>query len=196
MSPKTEPLTKNRFLRKNLEESRDIIRSLKARQDEKRTRAEKMADFMTGLFGSIPFLLLNVVWFVVWFVLNLNVIPGIKPFDPFPFGLLTMIVSLEAIVLAIFVLISQNRSSKIADLREEIDLQVDMLTERELTKLMHLVCAIAEKQGINLSADKDLQTMLEPTSMSKIEHALEQQVIGANPRNPDDATADDERTPA
>lgn len=188
MSPKTEPLTKNRFLHKNLEESRDIIRSLKARQDEKRTRAEKMADFMTGLFGSIPFLLLN----VVWFVLNLNLIPGIKPFDPFPFGLLTMIVSLEAIVLAIFVLISQNRSSKIADLREEIDLQVDMLTERELTKVMHLVCAIAEKQGINTESDQELQTMLEPTSMSKIEHALEQQVIGADPREPLD---EDDTTP-
>lgn len=192
MSPKTEPLTKNRFLRKNLEESRDIIRSLKARQDEKRTRAEKMADFMTSLFGSIPFLLLNVVWFVTWFILNLNLIPGIKPFDPFPFGLLTMIVSLEAIVLAIFVLISQNRSSKIADLREEIDLQVDMLTERELTKLMHLVCTIAEKQGINTASDQELQTMLEPTSMSKIEHALEQQVIGADPREPLD---EDDTTP-
>ena len=90
-----------------------------------------------------------------------------------------MIVSLEAIALAIFVLISQNRSGKIADLREEIDLQVDMLTERELTKLMHLTCAIAEKQGIDLSKDQELKKMLEPTSMSKIEHALEVQVIGS-----------------
>lgn len=178
MSANTEPNAKGHYLQHNLQQNRQIIRSLKAIQDEKRSVAEKIADFVTSLFGSIGFLTLNVVWFAVWIVINLEIIPGVKAFDPFPFGLLTMIVSLEAIVLAIFVLISQNRSSKIADLREEIDLQVDMLTERELTKLMRVVCAIAEKQGIDLSDDKELKHMLEPTSMSKIEHALERQVIG------------------
>ncbi|MBA3868242.1 MAG: DUF1003 domain-containing protein [Anaerolineae bacterium] len=178
MSQNTASTEKNRYLQNNLEQNREIIRSLKTRQDEKRSLAEKIADFMTAIFGSIVFLLINVIWFAIWIVINLKIIPGSVAFDPFPFGLLTMIVSLEAIVLAIFVLISQNRSSKIADLREEIDLQVDMLTERELTKVMHLVCAIAEKQGIDLTQDKELQIMLEPTSMSKIEHALEKQVIG------------------
>ncbi len=101
-----------------------------------------------------------------------------------------MIVSLEAIVLAIFVLISENRSSRIADLREEIDLQVDMLTERELTKLMHVVCAIAKKQGIDLSEDKELEIMLEPTSVSKIEHALEVQIIGSKHHAADVRQAD------
>lgn len=178
MSQNTEPNVKGHYLQHHLRQNRQIIRSLKAIQDEKRSVAEKIADFVTNLFGSIGFLTLNIVWFAVWMVINLEIIPGVKAFDPFPFGLLTMIVSLEAIVLAIFVLISQNRSSKIADLREEIDLQVDMLTERELTKLMSIVCAIAEKQGIDLSGDKELRHMLEPTSMSKIEHALEKQVIG------------------
>ncbi|MFZ4813441.1 MAG: DUF1003 domain-containing protein [Phototrophicaceae bacterium] len=176
--PQTTPNAKTAYLQKHLQASRQIIRSLKAQQDEKRTRAEKVADFMTALFGNIGFLTLNVVWFVVWIVINLEIIPGVAAFDPFPFGLLTMIVSLEAIVLAIFVLISQNRSSKIAELREEIDLQVDMLTERELTKLMHVVYAIAENQGIDFSGDEELQTMLQPTSITRIEHALERQVIG------------------
>ncbi len=166
------------YLQNNLRQSRDIIRSLKARQDAKRSRSEKIADFMTTIFGSVAFLIVNILWFIFWFIINLKLIPAISVFDPFPFGLLTVIVSLEAIALAIFVLISQNRASKIADLREEIDLQVDMLTERELTKLMQLVCAIAEKQGIDLSHDEELQTMLEPTSMGKIEHALEKQVLG------------------
>lgn len=170
-------------LQARLQQNRQIIRSLKEKQDKKRSYAEKLADFMTALFGSMGFLIINAVWFAIWIVINLNLIPGITPFDPFPFGLLTMIVSLEAIALAIVVLISQNRSSKIADLREEVDLQIDMLTERELTKLMHLVCAIAEKQGIDLSQDQELQSMLQPTSMSRIEHALEEQVIGPKQHN-------------
>jgi uncharacterized membrane protein len=151
---------------------------LKARQDKKRSRTEKIADWMTATFGSMVFLMLNVLWFVTWIVANVEVVPGVTPFDPFPFGLLTMIVSLEAIVLAIFVLISQNRATKIEDLREEIDLQVDILTERELTKLLKIVYAIAEKQGISLSQDEELQTMLQPAPMSQIEHTLEEQVIG------------------
>lgn len=178
MAQKTDPHDQFPYLQKRLQQSRQIIRSLKEKQDEKRSRAEKIADFMTTVFGSMAFLVINAVWFAVWIAINLNLIPGIPAFDPFPFGLLTMIVSLEAIGLAIIVLISQNRSSKIADLREEVDLQIDILTERELTKLMHVVCAIAEKQGIDLSEDSELQTMLKPTPMSRIEHALEEQVIG------------------
>ncbi len=179
MSRHTESDEKASYIQSKLKQNREIIRSLKERQDAKRSRSEKIADLVTAKFGSIAFLTINLVWFAVWIVINLNLIPGVAAFDPFPFGLLTMIVSLEAIALAIFVLISQNRSGKIADLREEIDLQVDMLTERELTKLMHLTCAIAEKQGIDLSKDQELKKMLEPTSMSKIEHALEVQVIGS-----------------
>lgn len=170
-------------LQARLQQNRQIIRSLKEKQDKKRSRAEKVADVMTAVFGSMGFLIVNAVWFAIWIAINLNFVPGIPAFDPFPFGLLTMIVSLEAIGLAIVVLISQNRSSKIADLREEVDLQIDMLTERELTKLMHLVCAIAEKQGIDLSQDHELQTMLQPTPMSRIEHALEEQVIGVKQHN-------------
>ena len=161
-----------------LRQNQSIIDSLKARQDKKRSRTEKIADWTTITLGSMAFLILNVFWFVAWIVLNLEIVPGVAPFDPFPFGLLTLVVSLEAIVLAIFVLISQNRAEKIADLREEIDLQVDILTERELTKLMAIVSAIAERQGIVLSQDEELRTMLQPAPLGKIEKALEEQVVG------------------
>jgi uncharacterized membrane protein len=178
MSQTTQSNTKKHSLQHRIQQNSEIIQSLKERQDEKRTRAEKIADKMTEIFGSIGFLVANIIWFAIWIVINLGLIPGVAAFDPFPFGLLTMIVSLEAIILAIFVLISQNRSSKIADLREEVDLQVDMLTEREITKLLHVVCAIAEKNGIDVIADEELQSMLAPAPMSKIEHALERQVLG------------------
>jgi uncharacterized membrane protein len=178
MSQPTQSNSKNHSLQHRIQQNQEIIQSLKARQDEKRTWSEKVADMMTDFFGSMGFLIVNIIWFAIWLIINLGLIPGIAAFDPFPFGLLTMIVSLEAIILAIFVLISQNRSSKIAELREEVDLQVDMLTEREITKLLQVVYAVAEKVGVDLEADKELQTMLEPAPMSKIEHALEKQVLG------------------
>ena len=157
--------------------SRQIITSLKAKTDARRSIPEKIADSTTNAFGSIPFLVINITLFSLWIIINLNLIPGITPFDPFPFGLLTMIVSLEAIVLSIFVLISQNRASTIDDLRSEIDLQIDLITEQELTKLMHMVALMAEKNGIDLSQDKELTEMLKPLPREKIERSLEEQIF-------------------
>lgn len=157
--------------------SRHIITSLKAKADAKRTLTEKLADWITSTFGSIGFLTLNVVWFALWIVLNVSLIPGVVPFDPFPFGLLTMIVSLEAIVLAIFVLIAQNRAERVDNLRQEVDLQVDMIAEEEVTKLLLMVSVLLEKQGVDISADSELQGMLSPTNIEKLERILEQQHI-------------------
>jgi uncharacterized membrane protein len=167
----------NNAIGKSFRQTNKIIKSLKAEADAKRSLSERFADWTTEVFGSMTFLAVNVIWFVVWIALNSGVIPGVTPFDAFPFGMLTTIVSLEAIILAIFVLISQNRAAKIADLREEVDLQIDTLTEQELTKLMHMVSLLLEKQGISLDDDKDLQEMLQPTNLSKIEKELEEQVI-------------------
>ncbi len=157
--------------------SRHIIRSLKAKADAKRKFTERAADWMTSIFGTITFLVLNVAWFTVWIWLNLDQPGGLTAFDPFPFGLLTMIVSLEAIVLSIIVLISQNRAARIGDLREEIDLQVDIINEEETTKVLHMVAQLLEKQGVNISEDQHLQSMLLPTNLEKIERALERQVV-------------------
>lgn len=156
--------------------SRRIIRSLKAKANLKRSFSEKLADGMTSFFGSVPFLAANLVWFTIWISINLNFVPGIRPFDPFPFGLLTMVVSLEAIFLATIVLISQNRAAEVDDLREEIDLQVDMITEEELTKLMEVVSLIAKKNDIDLSNDRKLNEMLKPLEEEKIQKALEKQI--------------------
>jgi uncharacterized membrane protein len=157
--------------------SRRIIKSLKAKADAKRTVPEVIADWATAKLGSIHFLVANVIWFIVWLSINTGLVAGIEPFDPFPFGLLTTIVSLEAIILAIFVLISQNRASQIDDLREEIDLQVDIITEQELTKLMKMTNMLMKKNGIDLSADKELEAMLKPANINKIEKILEKQVL-------------------
>ncbi len=150
-----------------------LLQSFKSKEDKKRTSSEKLADWMTHQFGSITFLMLNLVWFFIWIVWNLGLLPNIVPFDPFPFGLLTMIVSLEAIFLAIVVLISQNRASRIDELREEIDLKVDVITEQELTKLLRLTVQQMLKNGFKLSGDKELNQMTKPMDLSKIEDSLE-----------------------
>lgn len=161
-----------------------IVRSLKAKANLKRTFPEKIADFMTKIFGNIVFLLLNVLWFIFWISLNSVILPAlhIPPFDPFPYGLLTMVVSLEAILLAIFVLVSQNRAAVVADLREELDLQVNIITEQEITKLLHIVTDIAQAQGIDVSEDPVLKEMLEPINVKTLERALEREFTGDLPK--------------
>jgi len=112
-----------------------------------------------------------------WILINTNQIKIIPTFDPFPFNLLTNIVSLEAIILAIFVLISQNRTAKVDDLREETHLQINLITERELTKLMKMMAILLEKQGLDLSQDPELQKMLKPISEEEIEKRLEKEIL-------------------
>src|SRR3954470_14953621 len=93
--------------------------ALKAQHNAERGLVEAAADSLNEIAASTPFLLLHVAWFAIWIPWNLGWL-GFKPFDPFPFGLLTMVVSLEAIFLSIFVLLSQKRESAIAELREEL----------------------------------------------------------------------------
>lgn len=99
-------------------------------------RLDKVADFMTEQFGTLWFLIFNAAFFLGWIEWNLGWF-GLPIFDPFPFSLLTMAVSLEAIFLAIIVLISQNRQSKIADIRQQIDFEVDVRAEAEVNKILH-----------------------------------------------------------
>ena len=154
---------------------RKVIKSFKAKADAKRKFSEKFADFLTAKFGTVVFLSVNVAWFTAWIVINTGLIPGVEPFDPFPFGLLTMIVSLEAIVLAIIVLISQNREGHITELREEIDLQLNTISENELTKLISMVALLLEAQGVKLD-DPELQKMLKPVDSAELVRQLEEEL--------------------
>jgi uncharacterized membrane protein len=151
------------------------VRSLKATADAKRTFPEKFADWITAASGSITFLVLNVLLFTAWIVANLGFIPGVEPFDPYPFGFLTMCVSLEAIILAILVLISQNREAHIGDVREEIDLHINKISEAEITQIIKMLAKLSEKQGIDTKSDRMLQQMLRPISSSEIQRKIEEQ---------------------
>ena len=120
-----------------------------------RTVQERLADAITSFSGSMLFVYLHILWFGAWLLVNIGHV-GILPFDPFPYGLLTMIVSLEAIFLSTFVLISQNRFSDAADRRAELDLQIGLLAEHEITRVLQMLDAIQDKLGIEHDADSEL----------------------------------------
>jgi|SRR3989344_5678728 len=163
-------------IQRKSKQKREAIQSLKKKINSKRTWPDKVADWLTSALGTIFFLAINVIFFTGWVVLNVNIISGILPFDPFPFGLLTMIVSLEAIFLAIIVLISQNRQGKIAELREEIELYISTYAETEITKLIYLQTLLLKKNGIDISQDQEVKDMLESLEPVKIEEELKKQL--------------------
>lgn len=153
-----------------------VLRSYKAKADAKRTFGQRLADQLTAKFGSVSFLMANAVLFIAWLAINTNMIASVPAFDPFPFSLLTTIVSLEAIILAIFVLISQNRAARTEDIREEVELQINIISEKEVTKLMKMTAQLLEKQGVDLSADLELQKMLKTVSATELEKRLEKEI--------------------
>jgi len=156
-----------------------FVKSYEARQLRKRPITVKVADLITQFCGSVLFFVLNISFFGGWIVFNTGLIPAFKPIDPFPFPMLTTIVSLEAIILSIFVLMSQNRQSIVTTLRDEIELQMDLVAEREITKILHLIAEIAKKQNIKID-DKELDEMLKDTDVSYIERELEKQLMLTN----------------
>jgi CRP/FNR family transcriptional regulator, cyclic AMP receptor protein len=141
---------------------RRVSRNVNEIADEKLTVGQRIADVIAEFSGSIPFLVLNAVFFAVW--LGVNAFPPLA-FDPYPFGLLTMIVSLEAIFLSIFVLVSQNRQSDKDRIRNELDYQVNLKSELGVSVLLHKTDALAESlQAIEarLAAPRDGQAPRKP----------------------------------
>jgi len=135
---------------------------------------DRIANGMTSFSGSMLFFYIHVVWFCLWFLLNTGHL-GITPFDPYPYGFLTVVVSLEAIFLATFVLISQNLLAKEAERLTDLGLQTGLLTEHELTRVLQMLRVIQHKMGItndedsNLAdADLEMETKLEDV-LSEIE---------------------------
>jgi CRP/FNR family cyclic AMP-dependent transcriptional regulator len=127
---------------KRLRRSVELLRHTASRNvnvevEDRRTTVERWADWISAFSGSIPFLMLHVVFFAVWILLNVNWLPGWKPpmFDPFPFGLLTMVVSLEAIILSVFVLLSQNRQAAKDRIRSDVEYEVNLKAELEVAQL-------------------------------------------------------------
>jgi uncharacterized membrane protein len=145
----------NPLLSKVIERNIRTIIRLRLQAAKKRNFQDQIADAITSFSGHIVFVYVHIVWFGAWIILNTGKI-GVHPFDPFPYGLLTMVVSLEAIFLSTFVLISQNRLSEETEYRANLNLQIALLTEHEVTRVLQMLDAIQDKMGIDNDEDSEL----------------------------------------
>ena len=137
----------NPALSKVIEKNIRTIIHLRLKEANERGWQDRVADAITLFSGRMFFAYAHLVWFGIWILLNTGRV-GVRPFDPFPYGLLTMIVSLEAIFLSTFVLISQNRLSAETEHRADLDLHIGLLTEHELTRVLQMLDAIQDTLGI------------------------------------------------
>ena len=145
----------NPALSKVIEKNIRTIIHLRTKAASERSLQGRIADSITSFSGRMIFAYVHIVWFGIWIMLNTGWF-GLRAFDPFPYGLLTMIVSLEAIFLSTFVLISQNRLSEETERRADLHLHIGLLTEHELTRVLQMLDAIQDKLNIVDHANSDL----------------------------------------
>lgn len=166
--PPPNPRGLNSSLRRNIE-------ALAQRRDQEaasKTREERIADAITSFTGSMAFVYLHLALYGAWILANLGIIPGVSKFDP-SFVILATEASVEAIFLSTFVLISQNRTAAAADKRADLDLQITLLTEHELTKLAQVVVAIADRLGIPATSDTELEEVERDVAPEVVLDAIE-----------------------
>ena len=144
---------------------------------DRRTLTERLSDVTTKLVGNLGFLLTHLIVIASWSVLNLHVIPGLKAFDPFPFGILALVVSSESVFLTIFVLISQSRKARQAERRSHLDLQVGMLSEQELTTILQMLQKLCQHVGVKVdSSRQEVQSFSKTTDVHKLASELEDKI--------------------
>jgi uncharacterized membrane protein len=158
----------NAITERNIE---DIVR-LQQDAEKTRSRAERLADLVARVAGSTPFIILHVVWFALWTILNTGMISGVEPWDPFPFSFLTLVVSLEAIFLSLLVLMAQNRLTKDADKRAHLDLQINMLAEQESTATLRMLEQICQHLGITHRSEEEHE-LATATDVSELAKSLD-----------------------
>lgn len=158
------------------------IRAIARHREEaeaQRSTEERVADWITWFSGNMPFVYFHAVWFSAWILLNLGLF-GLPVFDPFPYGLLTMVVSLEAIFLSTFVLVSQNRQAVLAERRVDLDLQTNLLAEYEITRILKLVDAIAKEMGIEEESEDELDELEKGIEPEKVLTKIEENETNGN----------------
>jgi uncharacterized membrane protein len=137
--------------------------------------SDRIAERITRFCGSMSFVVLHVLWYGSWIAANV-LLPDSSRFDPYPFSFLTLIVSLEAIFLATFIMISQNRQSLISERRSHMDLQIDMLAEQENTKMLELLEKIACRVGVAPCHDNEIKAMAEAVKPEQLARQIDQTI--------------------
>jgi uncharacterized membrane protein len=169
-------------------ESVKDLAQLAERERRATGQADRIADRISSVAGSMPFAVFNAVFFAGWILANSG-IGGLPAVDPYPFGGLTVIVSLEAIFLAVFVLMSQNRQAAASDRRASVDMHMDAIAEREVTKVLEVLQELRNELGVQRKEDRELRDMLRRTDIEELVEAVEeveQRVEESHPRRQDD----------
>lgn len=167
-------MSKNKSVDQLTRRNVEVVRQLEEAARQERTKSDLVAEAIARFCGSMTFVWVHVGWFGGWIILN--VMPGIRHIDPFPFTFLTLVVSLEAIFLSTFILISQNHDTKISERRNHLDLQINLLSEQENTRMIHLLKAIAEKLECEIPHDEEVASLSEETRPETVAAQIEEHV--------------------
>ena len=131
-----------------ISENIDAIIDSEQTANRRRTRSEVISDFVGSAIGTLSFVAVQLTGTILWVMINTGLMVHVRPFDPFPFPILNQVIALEAVLMTAFVLMKQNRMSKLADRRAHLSLQINLLTERETTKIIGMLLQIGERFGI------------------------------------------------
>jgi uncharacterized membrane protein len=173
----TEPASKNIA----------AIAALEREALHERSALDRVTDAVTAATGSAAFLVIHAIWFTAWIAVNVT---RAAPFDPFPFSLLTLLVSLEAIILTGIVLMTQNRMTRQADKRAHLDLQVNLLAEQELTAMLQMLNALCQRMGVPVPArDTRVEQFVKETDIHELATALDRVLVEKSASAPSSAPA-------
>lgn len=148
---------------------------LKSSLNFNKSKIDSLSVFIINILGSMFFLVICLFIFILWISWNLNFLPGLKPFDPFPFPILEMAVSLFAIVLSVSVLINQNRQGRIDKISHQVEFEVNVRAEKEITKILNMLHHMQQHLGLETTKDKELEEMKAPTDLNQIHQTLDKQ---------------------
>jgi uncharacterized membrane protein len=168
----TAPSPKPPGLSSVLERNIHALNKRRQREETEATAQEKLAQAITRFTGSMLFVYIHLAIFGFWIVANLGWIPGVPKWDE-SFVVLAMWASVEAIFLSTFVLISQNRMQAAADKRADLDLQISLLAEHEVTKIATLVSAMAERMGVKTEVDDELDEITQDVAPEAVLDEIE-----------------------
>jgi uncharacterized membrane protein len=147
--------------------------SLKSAIEINSSRSDRIAILITDIFGSLSFLSIFLLAFCIYFLWNLNLVRGLRPFDPYPFNMLDMSLALFAIILSVSVLISQNRQRRIEKIREQVEFEINVRAEDEITKILAMLHDIQRKMGID-KPDPELEKMKEAIDLEELHRNLDE----------------------
>jgi uncharacterized membrane protein len=168
-NPEKRPQTVEQLTRQNVETVSKLETATKAGSSV----TDRIADRISRFCGSMGFVYFHVAWFASWVLINTG-LPTRFHFDGYPFSFLTLVVSLEAIFLSAFILIAQNRQGVLSERRAQLDLQINMLSEQENTKMLCLLQQIAKSLGVNHGSDHEIELLAKAVKPEELARQIEE----------------------